>query len=171
MEWIRELGFIPLGFAVGAIGTLLGAGGGFLVAPLLLHQAWPAAILVGDFGDRTAAGLNAVVDLVADGLGHTGYGERSQLGFRIGHRFDSSPSNRPSNRQHRVPSAAARPSGDDERIGHHCLAWPFFMLVTCSSRHARRSHRRAALRVKHPSQFFSNFYFEFAFSDSKVFSF
>ena len=28
--------FIPLGFAVGAIGTLLGAGGGFLVAPLLL---------------------------------------------------------------------------------------------------------------------------------------
>ena len=36
MEWIRELGFIPLGFAVGAIGTLLGAGGGFLVAPLLL---------------------------------------------------------------------------------------------------------------------------------------
>jgi hypothetical protein len=30
------LWFIPLGFAVGAVGTLLGAGGGFLLAPLLL---------------------------------------------------------------------------------------------------------------------------------------
>ena len=36
MERIGGLGFVLLGFAVGAVGTLLGAGGGFLVAPLLL---------------------------------------------------------------------------------------------------------------------------------------
>jgi len=41
------LGFLALGFAVGAFGTLIGAGGGFLLVPVLLllnHDQSPAAV-------------------------------------------------------------------------------------------------------------------------------
>ena len=36
VNWL-ELLLIPLGFAVGAYGTLVGAGGGFVLVPVLLH--------------------------------------------------------------------------------------------------------------------------------------
>ena len=36
MNWVPVLGYIILGVGVGAFGTLIGAGGGFLLLPLLL---------------------------------------------------------------------------------------------------------------------------------------
>jgi len=36
MEHWDYLWLLPLGFAVGAFGTVIGAGGGFLLAPILL---------------------------------------------------------------------------------------------------------------------------------------
>ena len=40
--WLQLLGFVLFGAAVGTYGTLIGAGGGFIIVPvLLLVLRWP----------------------------------------------------------------------------------------------------------------------------------
>ena len=55
MPWFEALGFIVFGFAVGTYGSMIGAGGGFLIVPLLLF--------LGNTG-RIAAGTSLAVVLL-----------------------------------------------------------------------------------------------------------
>ncbi len=48
MDWIAVIGFVLFGLVVGAYGTLIGAGGGFVIVPvLLLFLHWPHDQAVG----------------------------------------------------------------------------------------------------------------------------
>ncbi|MBV8171741.1 MAG: sulfite exporter TauE/SafE family protein, partial [Candidatus Eremiobacteraeota bacterium] len=55
MPWFEALGFVVFGFAVGTYGSMIGAGGGFLIVPLLLF--------LGNSG-RVAAGTSLAVVLL-----------------------------------------------------------------------------------------------------------
>ena len=47
MDLIGGLGFVLLGIALGTFGTIIGAGGGFLLVPVLLLLGWPHQQAVG----------------------------------------------------------------------------------------------------------------------------
>jgi len=74
---VNELWFLPIGVAVGAFGTLIGAGGGFLLVPLLIllfPQDSPAMV--------TGASL-AVVFLNA-ASGTVAYARMRRIGYKTG---------------------------------------------------------------------------------------
>jgi uncharacterized membrane protein YfcA len=74
---LRHLWLIPIGFAVGTYGTLIGAGGGFVLMPvlLLLYPSEPVNLL-------TSISL-AVVFLNA-ASGSAAYGRQRRIDFRAG---------------------------------------------------------------------------------------
>lgn len=77
MELAGLLWFIPLGFVVGVLGTLLGAGGGFLLAPLLLllyPRESPAVI----------ASISLAVVFVNATSGSVAYARMKRIDYRAG---------------------------------------------------------------------------------------
>jgi uncharacterized membrane protein YfcA len=77
MRIVNQLWYIPIGFAVGAYGTLIGAGGGFVLVPLLLLLSPsdpPAAV--------TAASLVIIAANAASGT--AAYARMKRIGYKTG---------------------------------------------------------------------------------------
>jgi uncharacterized membrane protein YfcA len=74
--WVTLLGlYLPVGFGVGLLGSLIGVGGGFFVVPFLLYQGFPK--------DRaTAASLGIV--LLSAISGSWANARRKRIDYRLG---------------------------------------------------------------------------------------
>jgi len=79
MSWL-ELLLIPLGFAVGAYGTLVGAGGGFVLVPMLL-------LIYVDDSQRELTAISLAVVLANSLSGSIAYGRRRLIDYRTGLTF------------------------------------------------------------------------------------
>lgn len=77
MEWIRFLGFVVLGFGVGVLGTLLGAGGGFLLAPLLL-------LIYPHDNPETLTSISLAVVFCNAASGSIAYARMKRIDYRVG---------------------------------------------------------------------------------------
>ncbi len=79
MGWVEAMEFLALGLGVGAYGTLVGAGGGFLVVPvlLLLYHADPAQ----------AAGTSITVVFLNAASGSFSYARQRRIDYRAGLAF------------------------------------------------------------------------------------
>src|SRR5438874_6056601 len=77
--WIQMLGFALFGLAVGAYGTLIGAGGGFIIVPvLLLVLGWP---------HQQAVATSLMVVAANAASGTIAYARQKRIDFRTGIRF------------------------------------------------------------------------------------
>ena len=77
--WIQMLGFALFGLAVGTYGTLIGAGGGFIIVPvLLLVLGWP---------HQQAVATSLMVVTANAASGSIAYGRQKRIDFRTGIRF------------------------------------------------------------------------------------
>ncbi len=79
MDW-ADLLLVALGFAVGAYGTMIGAGGGFVLVPALL-------ILFPDDSQKTITAISLVVILATAVSGATAYARRKLIDYRTGLTF------------------------------------------------------------------------------------
>jgi uncharacterized membrane protein YfcA len=77
MDWIHVVGFVALGFCVGTIGTLLGAGGGFLLAPLLL-------LLYPHDNPETLTSISLAVVFFNAASGSVAYARMKRIDYRAG---------------------------------------------------------------------------------------
>lgn len=68
---------IPLGIAVGVLGTLIGAGGGFLLAPVLL-------LLYPDDSPETITSITLSVAMVNAMVGSVSYARQKRIDYRAG---------------------------------------------------------------------------------------
>lgn len=68
---------IPLGLAVGVLGTLIGAGGGFLLAPILL-------LLYPDDSPETITSITLSVAMVNAMVGSVSYARQKRIDYRAG---------------------------------------------------------------------------------------
>ena len=57
---IDQLWLIPLGFAAGILGSMIGLGGGIIVVPVLTFYVW-AALILGGVGSLGGPALGAVI--------------------------------------------------------------------------------------------------------------
>jgi uncharacterized membrane protein YfcA len=77
--WIAMLGFAFFGLAVAAYGTLIGAGGGFIIVPvLLLVLGWP---------HQQAVATSLMVVTANAASGSIAYARQKRVDFRTGIRF------------------------------------------------------------------------------------
>jgi uncharacterized membrane protein YfcA len=77
--WIQMLGFALFGLAVAAYGTLIGAGGGFVIVPvLLLVLGWP---------HQQAVATSLMVVTANAASGSIAYARQKRIDFRTGIRF------------------------------------------------------------------------------------
>ena len=81
MSWL-DLLLIPLGFAVGAYGTMVGAGGGFVLVPALL-------LIFPDESQRTLTAMSLLVVLANALSGTLAYARRKLIDYRSGLLFAS----------------------------------------------------------------------------------
>jgi uncharacterized membrane protein YfcA len=71
------LWLIPVGFAIGAVGTIIGAGGGFLLVPLLL-------LLYANESPEIITGISLAVVFFNAGSGSLAYGRMKRIDFKSG---------------------------------------------------------------------------------------
>ena len=81
MSWL-DLLLIPLGFAVGAYGTMVGAGGGFVLVPALL-------LIFPEESQRTITAMSLLVVLANALSGTVAYARRKLIDYRSGLMFVS----------------------------------------------------------------------------------
>ena len=79
MSWL-ELLLIPLGFAIGAYGTLVGAGGGFVLVPALL-------LLYSDDSQRELTAISLAVVLANSISGTAAFARQRLIDYRTGLTF------------------------------------------------------------------------------------
>ena len=79
MSWL-DLLLIPLGFGVGAYGTMVGAGGGFVLVPALL-------LIFPDDSQRTVTSISLLVVLMTALSGSVAYARRRLIDYRTGLMF------------------------------------------------------------------------------------
>ena len=79
MSWL-DLLLIPLGFGVGAYGTMVGAGGGFVLVPALL-------LIFPDESQRTVTSISLLVVLMTALSGSVAYARRRLIDYRSGLMF------------------------------------------------------------------------------------
>ncbi len=72
-----ELLLIPLGFAIGAYGTMIGAGGGFVLVPALLF-------IFPDSSQREITAVSLAVILVTSASGAAAYARRRLIDYKTG---------------------------------------------------------------------------------------
>jgi uncharacterized membrane protein YfcA len=78
MNWLDLLGFIVLGIALGTFGTIIGAGGGFLLVPVLLLLGWP---------HEQAAGTSLLMVAANAASGSLSYLRQKRVDLASGWRF------------------------------------------------------------------------------------
>ena len=78
--WWHSLWLLPLGFGVGAFGTLIGAGGGFLLVPIL-------ALVYRDMPPEALTSLSLAVVFFNTLSGSIAYGRRGRIDYRSGVQF------------------------------------------------------------------------------------
>ncbi len=77
--WLQLIGFVLFGMAVGTYGTLIGAGGGFIIVPvLLLVLGWP---------HQQAVATSLMVVTANAASGSVSYARQKRIDFRTGIRF------------------------------------------------------------------------------------
>lgn len=76
MSWL-ELLLIPLGFAVGAYGTVVGAGGGFVLVPVLL-------LIYGDEAPQSITSISLAVVFFNSVSGSAAYARLRRIDYRTG---------------------------------------------------------------------------------------
>ncbi|MFT3884495.1 MAG: sulfite exporter TauE/SafE family protein [Flavobacteriales bacterium] len=79
-DWPQLTGLIALGFGVGAIGTLIGAGGGFILLPVLL-------LLFPDMGPGTLTAISLGVVFINASSGSIAYARLKRIDYRSGIQF------------------------------------------------------------------------------------
>lgn len=79
MSWL-DLLLIPLGFGVGAYGTMVGAGGGFVLVPALL-------LVFPDDSQRAVTSISLLVVLMTALSGSVAYARRRLIDYRTGLMF------------------------------------------------------------------------------------
>jgi len=77
MDHPEYLWLVPLGLVVGAFGTLIGAGGGFVLAPVLL-------VMYPDASPETITSISLAVVFVNAGSGSVAYGRMGRIDYRAG---------------------------------------------------------------------------------------
>ena len=77
---LSDLLLIPLGMAVGAFGTLVGAGGGFILVPVLL-------LLYPDEDPKTLTATSLLVVLLNAVSGSIAYGRQKRIDYHSGKWF------------------------------------------------------------------------------------
>lgn len=75
VSWLEIAAFVALGFFVGAYGTMVGVGGGFLLVPLFL---------IGHMAPKDAAGTSMAVILANAASGTWSYVRQRRVDFRTG---------------------------------------------------------------------------------------
>lgn len=75
VSWLHIAGFVALGFFVGGYGTMVGAGGGFLLVPLFL---------IGHMAPKDAAGTSLAVILANAASGTASYVRQKRVDVRTG---------------------------------------------------------------------------------------
>jgi len=77
--WLQLIGFVLFGMAVGTYGTLIGAGGGFIIVPvLLLVLGWP---------HQQAVATSLMVVTANAASGSLSYARQKRVDFQTGIRF------------------------------------------------------------------------------------
>ncbi len=76
LDWIQAMELVALGLVIGAYGTMIGAGGGFLIVPILL-LAW-------DLPPAQAAGTSLVVVFLNAVAGSIANARHKRIDFRSG---------------------------------------------------------------------------------------
>src|SRR5436309_793892 len=79
MNWLELLGFVLFGLVVGTYGTIIGAGGGFIIVPvLLLVLGWP---------HQEAVATSLLVVTANATSGSIAYARQKRIDFQTGIRF------------------------------------------------------------------------------------
>ncbi len=81
MSWL-DLLLIPLGFGIGAYGTMVGAGGGFVLVPALL-------LIFPEESQKTITAMSLLVVLANALSGTVAYARRKLIDYRTGLMFAS----------------------------------------------------------------------------------
>jgi uncharacterized membrane protein YfcA len=79
-QYVRLLWLVPLGFLAGAYGTLIGAGGGFVLAPVLL-------LIYPDEAPETIASISLAVVFFNALSGTIAYTRANRINYQAGMRF------------------------------------------------------------------------------------
>lgn len=78
--WLELVGLVGLGFVVGAYGTVIGAGGGFILVPVLLF-VYP------DYGPEQVTAISLAVVCANATSGSIAYGRHKRIDYRTGALF------------------------------------------------------------------------------------
>jgi uncharacterized protein len=78
MNWLDLVGFVALGATLGTFGTIIGAGGGFLLVPVLLLLGWP---------HEQAAGTSLLMVAANAASGSLSYLRQKRVDLGSGWRF------------------------------------------------------------------------------------
>ncbi len=78
--WLELLGLVGLGFVVGAYGTVIGAGGGFMLVPVLLF-VYP------EYGPQQVTAISLAVVCANATSGSIAYGRHKRIDYRTGALF------------------------------------------------------------------------------------